>query len=476
MKIHLAGTCALDPSTLPLRFVTQLEQTLTLTHRGYNGFTPVPFHFFASGWFHIPRGFQFMPAWHELCAGRQVEVSDGRADGHPINVRADVTFGAHPFPEGQPAFIEGIVKAARANGHGGLCVAPTRAGKTLCGLEAAARLGGTTLILVDRGVILRQWQRAVEEHMVDATGRPVRCGIVRAADPSAHTGERFDHGPGWPFVVATVQTIARRQLPESFREGFRTVLVDECQSAPCDLVFTALQRIASRYVLGLTATPDRSDGLTAAISWVIGPVIAELERRLDADVHFLQMGFAQAKVRDKRGRLRAPRLTFYGKLNMIEIERSLMNDPARVEHVTNEVCRAVQAGRRVLILARLRDSVALMMDVLRHRGLDPGGFMHGFGDQEMEKNPVVGTYGYCKKGVDFQPPPTMCVLFGPIGDVRQAVGRVLQPQAPCRPLVLDVVDGYDPLIKQARRRRAFYQSKGFNILNPVWGGACHGCG
>jgi hypothetical protein len=88
--------------------------------------------------------------------------------------------------------------------------------------------------------------------------------------------------------------------------------------------------------------------------------------------------------------------------------------------------------------------------------------------EQMQKNPCVATYGIAAKGIDFQPPPTMCVLAGPRTDVRQAVGRVLQPQAPHTPLVLDVVDGVPPLMKQAYSRLDFYKEKGFTIRNKVW--------
>jgi hypothetical protein len=87
----------------------------------------------------------------------------------------------------------------------------------------------------------------------------------------------------------------------------------------------------------------------------------------------------------------------------------------------------------------------------------------------MAKNPVVATYGIAAKGIDFQPPPTLCILAGPRSDVRQAVGRVLQPQAPHTPLIMDVVDGVPDLMKQAHWRLQFYRDKGFTVRNRVWG-------
>lgn len=440
-----------------------------MPRKGFDGWEAAKFYQHIDGWLHLPRGFMFTEAARQAFAGAEWDFTDGRSLGHllPPGTKADVTFGVSPYPPGQSQFISDIVEAAKGNTHGGLCIAPTRAGKTLCSLEAAARLGGTTLVLVNRGVLMKQWVDNVREHVKDGNGKPVKCGIVRAE--TEHDFERFDYGPEWPFVVGMLHTIARRKLPDDFRRSFRTVIIDECQSAPCDLVYGALRRLHSQYVLGLTATPDRKDGLTQAIRWIIGPAIAELRRDLKAQVHFLQVEWAGAPVRLKSGRKRPPKLVRYGRPSMVEAEKSAAADPNRVGLVVAEVKAAVEAGRRVLILTGLRDTVTMLADRFQKEGLDAGVFMGGASEYEMTKNPIVGTYRYCAEGVDFKPPPTLCVLFGPKTDIRQAVGRVLQPQAPCTPLILDVVDGVRPLMKQAAKRLAFYRAQGFDVLNEVWG-------
>jgi hypothetical protein len=456
MRAWLTGTMAIEKATVSEQRLQEIRSALTLHRKTEDGGLATFYIETDDGFMHVPRGFGLTERGAQLLAG--AEFCEGRSNGYdlPLGTRVTAQLGVPPFPVDQPKFRNAIVEWARGNAHGGLAEAPTRSGKTLCSLDAACLLGGSTLILVDRTELARQWMRDVNGFVRDAKGNPVTCGMVRM--------DRCDYGPGFPFVVAMQQTLARRELPEEFRRAFRTVIVDECQSAPCEQIWGALRRVASHYVIGLSGTPDRHDGLTDAIGWVIGPKIAKLDRALHADVHYLHVPWADMKVDGRQVKLVRNTRT-----DTVAAEKALMADDRRCDLIADEVKRAVASGRQVLVLMGLREHVFTMVNRLRVRGLDPGVYIGGrAGPDEMKKNPVLATWGVAAKGIDFQPPPTLAVLAGPKSDVRQAVGRVLQPQAPCMPMILDVVDGADALIRQAYGRHRFYLSKGFNVQNKVW--------
>jgi len=52
--------------------------------------------------------------------------------------------------------------------------------------------------------------------------------------------------------------------------------------------------------------------------------------------------------------------------------------------------------------------------------------------------------------------------------VRQAMGRALQPQASCRTIILDIVDGHKQLVKMAWRRNDIYHQNDFEVVGDVW--------
>lgn len=386
-------------------------------------------------------------------------LGDGRSDGYPLpsGTRARVTFGVPPFPLGQPRFIEEAHAAAVTNGHGGMLEAPTRSGKTLCAIEVACRLGGSTLILGDNVELLGQWRDEIQEHV----GLP--CGIIRE--------DRFDYGPEWPFVVATVQTLARRSLPYDVRRSWRTVIVDEANSVPCSTVWGAVRRIYSRYVLGLTATPDRPDGLTPAISWIIGPTIAVMEREMPADVQFMHVPWRGCKIprecSDGRTRHYKPVLTRNYQTSWVTAEQSLMRDDQRLTFLADEVLKGFQAGRKPLVMVGLVEHGERWAKALRERGMDVGFLTGSASRTEGSKEAVVATYKKAGRALTIMPPATLFVPAGPRRDIRQAVGRALQPQAEHRTLVLDPVDLVPELVQWALHRGSFYTERGFTLRNRV---------
>lgn len=471
----LSGTVSFRLSSLSPDQAQELRDKLMLYRQGFDSSGMVSFCLEHGDWMHVPRG------WYVTQAGsipwmRGVTIHEGRVPGHalPHGARANAQFGVSrpglKIPPGQPQFIANLVAGCQHTGIGGMGQAPTRSGKTLCALEAACRLGSSTLILVNQDVLAGQWHRAVEgdpekphkPHLVDGHGRALRCGVIQ--------GRRFDMPPAYPFVVAMVQTLMRRKLSPEQRAAFGTVIVDEADSAPCESVYGALRRLAARHVIGLSATPDRADGLGEAITWVIGPRIANLDRELEADVFFRRRRWRKVKIPSADGKLRSPRVTRMGTVNSVEVEKSLMRDEEHVLQVAMDAEWGVRQGEQVLIFVGMRPHARILSDACKARGLKPSIFMGGqTSSSNLCGNPVVATYQAAAKGTDIEPAPTLCILAAPRSDVRQAMGRALQPSAPRRPKILDYVYDHPSLVKQARRRARTYRQKRLVLLNGVDG-------
>lgn len=427
-------------STLPSQEATGYRSELTLIRKEFDG-TKEPVGFFCDyndGWLHVPKGWILtggLPPWH------RPSYHDNRSDGRPLppGTRAHVTFGQPPFPVGQPQFIDRIVLETQRNQHGGLCIAPTRAGKTLCSLEAACRLGRSTLIIVDNGELMNQWRHEVEKHL------RVPCGIIRQ--------QQFETDK--PFTVAMAQTLVHRQLSEEHRRAWGTVIVDEADIAPAHTYWTALTRLHARYVLGLSATPDRADGLGEAIRWIIGPPLAHLERKLNADVHFLPfMWTYEGSIRQ------------WNKTSWVRVEQAAMDDVSRVNRLAFEAARA-SPDRRVLMMVGLVEHAERLAEAVRAHGVEVGMFLGSADKREMRYPVVLSTYKKAKKGIDFKPPPTLFIPAGPRRDIRQACGRALQPQADCRTLILHPVDMIKELIVWAEACAAYYAEQGFVFRNYI---------
>jgi len=62
---------------------------------------------------------------------------------------------------------------------------------------------------------------------------------------------------------------------------------------------------------------------------------------------------------------------------------------------------------------------------------------------------------------------TTLVLASPKTDVVQAVGRILRIKHEM-PLIIDIVDSHSTFINQWKKRRAYYRSQGYDILETTY--------
>lgn len=128
-----------------------------------------------------------------------------------------------------------------------LAVMPTGAGKTRTAAEIVSRYGKRTLFMAHTTDLVTQ----SAESLARDTG--LRVGIEMA-------GERTDKLFAPDVVCGTVQSLCRRSRLETFApDHFGLVIVDEAHHAAADGYKAVLDYFQAARVLGLTATPDRSD-------------------------------------------------------------------------------------------------------------------------------------------------------------------------------------------------------------------------
>jgi superfamily II DNA or RNA helicase len=130
-----------------------------------------------------------------------------------------------------------------------LLVLPTGCGKTIvfCKVaEAEIADGGRVLILAHRGELLEQ----AADKLKRVTG--LMCAVEKA--------EESCRGSWFRAVVGSVQTLQRPQrLSEFAPDFFSTIIVDEAHHCLSDSYQRVLAHFDGARVLGVTATPDRSD-------------------------------------------------------------------------------------------------------------------------------------------------------------------------------------------------------------------------
>lgn len=130
-----------------------------------------------------------------------------------------------------------------------LLVLPTGCGKTIVFskiIEDRVRMGERVLVLAHRSELLEQ----ASDKLKTATG----LGTALEKAESTSIGSWFR------VVVGSVQTLQREKRLSQFPpDYFDTIVIDEAHHAVSDGYQRVLQHFENANVLGVTATPDRSD-------------------------------------------------------------------------------------------------------------------------------------------------------------------------------------------------------------------------
>lgn len=141
---------------------------------------------------------------------------------------------------------------------------PTGKGKSILALNIAHTLKQKTLILVHKDDLVTGWKKDIEL----CFGGKVEAGLIKAKSRKV----------GKQITIATVQTLGRMSEEElsTFTNQFGLVVQDECHHVGLN-IFNIIHEFNSKYKLGLSATPKRSDGLTFAFNLFLGGVGFEYE-------------------------------------------------------------------------------------------------------------------------------------------------------------------------------------------------------
>ncbi len=175
----------------------------------------------------------------------------------PVEIRLE------PFQE---RLLEEIEVARERGRHRNLLVSATGTGKTVMAAVDYARLkerGGRSrlMFVAHRQELLEQSRATYAQALREPGFGDLWVGGRRP--------ERWDH------VFASIQSLNRSGLEDLAADHFDVVVIDEFHHAAARSYRELLDHVAPRELLGLTATPERSDGLPI-LDWFDGVISAEL--------------------------------------------------------------------------------------------------------------------------------------------------------------------------------------------------------
>ncbi len=255
----------------------------------------------------------------------ELRLGDARSMGHPMNA----TFQGVLRPDQQEA-LEAVTK------HDfGMLIAPTAFGKTVTAAAVIAKRKVSTLVIVHRADLMRQWQVRLGSFVgLDEQ----KIGLIGAGKKN----------PTGMLDIAVIQSLARRDdLPELFSQ-YGQVIIDEAHHLTAETFEAVLKQASARYVLGLSATPVRSNGHHPIIFMQCGPVRHIAKRPAHVP--------DQLTVRIRH--LPTPSIPPHASIQ--EVIRLLAEDNDRNARIVADAINALNNGRKVLLLTKRTEHLDLL--------------------------------------------------------------------------------------------------------------------
>ncbi len=287
----------------------------------------------------------------------------------------------------------------------------------------------STLVLINKTALAAQWREQINTLLGIKAGQLV--------GGRAKTRGQVD--------IMLLQSLARLRHAEvdELTAGYGQVIVDECHHIAAGSYENVVSQIRAAWWLGLTATPERKDGLQQITNWQLGPVRHVITDTLPSEANLVT-------PYDGPGReLNVHETTFHADdLDLsqpgaiTQLGGLLAADADRNQQIALDIATALQQGRKCLVLSRRRDHLtalaALLPDTepLIMRGGIGARTLAAIRERIADTNPedpllVMTTVPYGGEGFD-APIIDTVFLVGPIsyaGLVVQAVGRALRRHA-----------------------------------------------
>ena len=308
-------------------------------------------------------------------------------------------------------------------------------GKSATSMKIACSIGLKTLIIVNKLVLIKQWEEGIKNFCPSA--------VIQKLSTKSKFNNEAD------FYIINAQNIEK--LGNEFFESIGTVIVDEAHMIMAETLSRSMQYLYPRYLIGLTATPYRPDGLNVLLDIYFGKnkIIRTLSR--EHTVYKIDTGFTPEVE-----------LTVNNRVNW----GAILDSQAKDEDRNDIILTLIQyfSDRNILVLVKRISQGNYLVKKLQKEGESVTSLLGN--NQEFDKNAriLIGTSN--KIGVGFDHPRLDTLLLA--ADIEeyfiQYLGRVFRTKD-VEPIILDLVDDNSILEKHWKTRKKVYEKHSGKIKN-----------
>ena len=374
-------------------------------------------------------------------------------EGDNINLKFNGDLRKEQLP------IIDLYKEACDKKGGGLISLKCGGGKTVLALYIISMLQKKTIVVVHKDFLMTQWRDRIHQFLPDA-----RIGKIQQNTIDIENKD---------IVLAMVQSLSQKEYDKNVFSSFGLAVFDECHHLGAEVFSRSMAKVASKYMLGLSATPDRKDGLRKVFEWFIGPMVFSSKK--DKNKDYIETRIYEYTNKDPK----------YSKVENIHTKRGPQPCMPRM---INNICDCIdrnlfinqiieteyKKGRKILVLCDRREYLNKTQKWCNQNIKDnvAGQYVGGLKPSELresqEKDIILGTFSMASEGMDI-PKLNTIILASPKSDVIQSIGRILREKADVRkfhPLVIDFQDIHPNLAvfnRQCDKRIKYYKKSNHHI-------------
>jgi len=385
----------------------------------------------------------YLPRFYGLNRFGKPDI-DKITDGETI----DINFKGGLRLEQEPVFDVSYKQIIDTGG--GIVSLKCGGGKTVLALYILSQIRMKTLVVVHKDFLMTQWYDRIGEFIPDAKIGKIQQDTIDVE--------------GKDIVLAMVQSLSMKEYPEDTFESFGLVIFDECHHLGAEVFSKCMAKVQSKYMLGLSATPNRKDGLRKVFEWYIGD-IAYMTKDTKDDNAIVNI----IKYYNDDQKYSKVETIFNGKACVPKMINNICNFTHRTELIIEKLLPLYMEGRCILVLSDRRNHLLDIENGLKKHDIECGYYVGGMKPQGLrdaqEKNVILGTFSMASEGMDIPKLNTM-ILASPKSDIVQSVGRILRQKKEIRkftPLIVDIQDEFATFKNQSKKRLTFYNRCKYDI-------------
>ena len=320
---------------------------------------------------------------------------------------------------------------------------------TIMALNITSVLQKKTLILVHKEFLMNQWIERIADFIPTA-----RIGKIQ--------GQKFDI-ENKDIVIGMIQTMYKSNYSSTALNSFGLTIIDEVHRIGSEEFSKTLFKVSTPYMLGISATVERKDGLTEILYMFIGPKIYSEERRESSTVEVRAVMYSHVNEEYS-----TEEFDFRGKIKYSTMVSKISDFPPRQRFLVKILEDLVKENddKQIMVLSHKRDLLDFLEKSINEKKFAScGQYVGGMKQKALQeteiKHIVLATYAMAAEALDIKTLNTL-VMVSPKTDIIQSVGRILRTEGAGK-IIVDVVDSHDVFKNQWSKRKTFYRKSNYYI-------------